>query len=82
MYALQMLALMRADEFEREARARRQRHDWADARAAGDRRGLRDRLTSWSSRADMRDDTAGSRVSGVGRPIQAGCTTAPACATC
>ena len=58
MYALQMLALTRAEELEREARARRQRQDWADAQAAGKRHGLRDRLTSWSNRAGLRRDTA------------------------
>ena len=58
MYALQMLALMRAEELEREARARRQRQDWADAQAAGKRHGLRDRLNSRAGMRDVLSDTA------------------------
>ncbi len=46
MYALQMLALMRAQELEREARARRQRRELTESDVSGERHGARERLIS------------------------------------
>ncbi len=82
MYALQMLALMRAQELERETRARRHRRELDESHVAGERHGVRERLTSWSIRARLRRGVAGSAVSGIGRAPRAEGTIAPACATC
>ena len=80
MYALQMLALMRAQELEREARARRQRRELTESDVSGERHGARERLISWSIRTGLRRDAAGSHVSGIGRPARADGTIV--CATC
>ena len=82
MYALQMLALMRAQELERETRARRHRRELDESHVSGERHGLQERLISWSIRAGLRRDAAGSHVSGIGRAPRAEGRIAPACATC
>ncbi len=82
MYALQMVALMRAEELEREARARHQRRELTESHVTREGYGLRERLVSWAVGADLRRGASGSHVSGVGRPARAEGTIAPACATC
>ena len=79
MYALQMLALMRAQELERETRARRHRRELDESHVSGERHGVRERLTSWSIRTHLRRDVAGSPL--FGRAPRAEGTIAPACAT-
>lgn len=82
MYALQMLAVMRAQELEREARARHQRRELTESHMTRERHGFRERLISWAVGAGHRRGAAGSQVSGIGRPPRAEGTIAPACVTC